>query len=126
MTSVGYYACISICRTPPGSASKTSFIPGYRPAGQQREEPLSPPPRGVHLQEFYALVNFVVPGYLGELRAFKNIFETAVLKGRDAGASEEEKEQGQMRMEELQKRCRGFILRRTADLSAAARMEMAD
>ena len=69
------------------------------------------------LQEFYALVNFVIPGYLGELRAFKNIFETAVLKGRDAGASEEEKEQGQMRMEELQKRCRGFILRRTAEVN---------
>ena len=69
------------------------------------------------LQEFYALVNFVVPGYLGELRAFKNIFESAVLRGRDTNASEEEREQGRMRMEELQKRCKGFILRRTAEVN---------
>lgn len=69
------------------------------------------------LQEFYALVNFVVPGYLGELRAFKNIFESAVLRGRDTTASEEEREQGRMRMEELQKRCKGFILRRTAEVN---------
>ena len=69
------------------------------------------------LQEFYALVNFVVPGYLGELRAFKNIFESAVLRGRDTMASEEEREQGRMRMEELQKRCKGFILRRTAEVN---------
>ena len=50
------------------------------------------------LQKFYALGNFVVPGYLGELRAFKNIFETAVLRGRNTMDSEEEKEQGRMRI----------------------------
>eukprot|EP00727_Mastigamoeba_balamuthi_P011178 m51a1_g6683 putative snf2-related domain-containing protein (1688) ;mRNA; f:232670-239767 len=65
------------------------------------------------LEEFYAMVNFVNPGVLGELGAFKKVWEQPILEGRDPSATPEQKELGDMRSKELSRVTAQFILRRS-------------
>ena len=70
-----------------------------------------------NLTEFYALVNFVVPGLLGELSTFRNFFEAAVARGNDRAATEADRELAQQRARELQARCDAVVLRRTSEVN---------
>ena len=70
-----------------------------------------------NLTEFYALVNFVVPGLLGELSTFRNFFEAAVARGNDRAATAADRELARQRARELQARCDAVVLRRTSEVN---------
>uniref|UniRef100_G1NDV6 Helicase ATP-binding domain-containing protein n=2 Tax=Meleagris gallopavo TaxID=9103 RepID=G1NDV6_MELGA len=53
------------------------------------------------LLEYFSLVHFVNSGILGTAQEFKRHFELPILKGRDADASEAERQKGEERLKEL-------------------------
>lgn len=69
------------------------------------------------LSEYFAMVDFVNPGVLGAYNAFKKVFEEPILNSRRTDATEEEKQLGAMRNEELARLTKMFVLRRTADIN---------
>lgn len=79
---------------------------------------LSGTPMQNDLSEFYTMVDFVNPGLLGKANTFKKEFELPILKSRQPGVSEDDKEKGEARSEELARLTSVFILRRSADLLA--------
>lgn len=64
------------------------------------------------LEEFYAMVNFVNPQFLGSEDAFSNVFNKNIMKGRNA-EDEENKEIIEKRTKTIIERAKIFILRRT-------------
>nr|XP_037284031.1 DNA repair and recombination protein RAD54B-like [Rhipicephalus microplus] len=68
------------------------------------------------LQEFFALVDFCNPGILGKSSSFRRIYEEPILRSQLPGATEEEKELGPARANELMQTTSPFILRRTQDV----------
>ncbi|XP_075540713.1 DNA repair and recombination protein RAD54B-like isoform X2 [Dermacentor variabilis] len=68
------------------------------------------------LQEFFALVDFCNPDILGKSSSFRRIYEEPILRSQLPGATEEEKELGQARANELMQVTAPFILRRTQDV----------
>ncbi|XP_012373582.2 DNA repair and recombination protein RAD54B [Dasypus novemcinctus] len=68
------------------------------------------------LQEFFAVIDFVNPGILGSLSAYKKIYEEPIIISREPSASEEEKELGEKRAAELTCLTGLFVLRRTQEI----------
>ncbi|XP_042320390.1 DNA repair and recombination protein RAD54B [Sceloporus undulatus] len=68
------------------------------------------------LQEFYALIEYVNPGVLGSLSAYKKVFEEPIIRSREHSATKEEIELGERRAAELTRLTGLFILRRTQDV----------
>ncbi|XP_071508468.1 DNA repair and recombination protein RAD54-like [Diadema antillarum] len=68
------------------------------------------------LLEYFSLVHFVNQGILGTAQEFKKNFETPILRGRDAFASDREKQRGQEKLQELAALVNKCIIRRTATL----------
>lgn len=66
--------------------------------------------------EWYSVVDFVNPGYLGKYTSFKKDFENPILRARQQGASPEDLEKGEEADRELKRQTGAFILRRTADI----------
>ncbi|KAI3402961.2 RAD54 [Candida oxycetoniae] len=68
------------------------------------------------LSEYFSLLNFANPGYLGTRNDFRKNFENAILRGRDADASDKEREIGDQKLTELSHLVSKFIIRRTNDI----------
>ncbi|CAO1618312.1 unnamed protein product [Parajaminaea phylloscopi] len=68
------------------------------------------------LSEYFALLSFAIPDLLGGKQEFRKNYEIAILKGRDALASDQEKEVGNAKLKELADLVQKFIIRRTNDL----------
>ncbi|TXT15851.1 hypothetical protein VHUM_00354 [Vanrija humicola] len=68
------------------------------------------------LSEYFALLNFANPEYLGSKADFKKNFENKILRGRDADASDKEKHESDAKLKELSGLVNKFIIRRTNDL----------
>jgi DNA repair and recombination RAD54-like protein len=68
------------------------------------------------LTEYFALLSFAIPGVLGTESEFRKNFENPILKGRDALASEKDREVGEQKLSELLQIANKFIIRRTSDL----------
>lgn len=68
------------------------------------------------LTEYFALLDFAVPGYLGTRVEFKKNFENAIMHGRNADASELQIEKCQAKLKELTTLVNRFVIRRTNDL----------
>ncbi|GAA5840836.1 hypothetical protein JCM11251_001710 [Rhodosporidiobolus azoricus] len=68
------------------------------------------------LNEYFSLLNFCNPGYLGTVKEFHKQYELPILKGRDGDATEKEQERGTAAMKELGGKVQKFIIRRTNDL----------
>lgn len=68
------------------------------------------------LNEYFSLLNFCNPGYLGTKQQFHKEFEMPILKGRDGDASDKEKERGDKAQKDLLIKVNKFIIRRTNDL----------
>ncbi|QIW98921.1 hypothetical protein AMS68_004439 [Peltaster fructicola] len=68
------------------------------------------------LSEYFSLLNFANPGYLGTRLDFRKQFELAILRGRDADASEADMQKGNERLAELLTLVNKFIIRRTNDI----------
>ncbi|KAF2150730.1 hypothetical protein K461DRAFT_280737 [Myriangium duriaei CBS 260.36] len=66
--------------------------------------------------EWYSVVDFVNPGYLGKYTSFKKDFENPILRARQQGASPEDVEKGEEADRELKRQTGAFIIRRTADI----------
>ncbi|XP_007885243.2 DNA repair and recombination protein RAD54-like isoform X2 [Callorhinchus milii] len=68
------------------------------------------------LLEYFSLVHFVNSGILGTAQEFKKRFELPILKGRDADASESERQRGEEKLKELISVVNGCLIRRTSDI----------
>ncbi|XP_043200083.1 DNA repair and recombination protein RAD54B-like [Amphibalanus amphitrite] len=68
------------------------------------------------LLEFFSLLQFVNPGALGSLAEFRRDYERPVVEGRQPGASEEIRQLGEERAEQLANITDRFILRRTQEV----------
>lgn len=68
------------------------------------------------LTEYFSLLNFANPGYLGSKADFRKNFELPIEKGRDADASIQRREAGGKAQAALTDLVQRFIIRRTNDL----------
>lgn len=82
----------------------------------ERRVILSGTPIQNDLSEYFSLLNFSNPGYLGTRNEFRKNFENAILRGRDADATDKEKEIGDQKLADLSKLVSKFIIRRTNDI----------
>lgn len=82
----------------------------------QRRVILTGTPIQNDLSEYFALLNFANPEYLGSKLDFKKNFESKILRGRDADATDKEKEESDAKLKELGGQVSKFIIRRTNDL----------
>ncbi|KAM4574256.1 DNA repair and recombination protein RAD54-like isoform 2-T2 [Fundulus diaphanus] len=67
----------------------------------QRRVLISGTPIQNDLLEYFSLVHFVNAGILGTAQEFKKRFELPILKGRDADASNRERQEGEEKLKEL-------------------------
>ncbi|GAA5851750.1 hypothetical protein JCM9279_004393 [Rhodotorula babjevae] len=68
------------------------------------------------LNEYFSLLDFCNPGYLGTKQEFHKQFELPILKGRDGDATDKQKERGDEAMKLLSNKVNKLIIRRTNDL----------
>ncbi|XP_035698266.1 DNA repair and recombination protein RAD54-like [Branchiostoma floridae] len=68
------------------------------------------------LLEYFSLVHFVNTGILGTAQEFKKRFETPILRGRDASASDKDQKRGEEKLKELLDIVDRCIIRRTASI----------
>ncbi|XP_039741053.1 DNA repair and recombination protein RAD54-like isoform X2 [Pteropus medius] len=68
------------------------------------------------LLEYFSLVHFVNSGILGTAYEFKKHFELPILKGRDAAATEADRQLGEERLRELTSIVNRCLIRRTSDI----------
>lgn len=68
------------------------------------------------MTEYFSLLNFANPGYLGSKADFRKNFELPIEKGRDADASERQREAGEKAQATLVELVNKFVIRRTNDL----------
>ncbi|KAJ3386210.1 DNA-dependent ATPase protein rad54 [Entophlyctis sp. JEL0112] len=67
-------------------------------------------------KEYYSLLSFAIPNILGTEQEFRKNFENPIQKGRDAEASEMDRQKGDEKLKELLAIANKFIIRRTAEL----------
>jgi DNA repair and recombination RAD54-like protein len=68
------------------------------------------------LSEYFALLNFANPGYLGTRLEFRKHYELPILRGRDAEGTEADVKKGGERLTELLTKVNKFIIRRSNDI----------
>lgn len=68
------------------------------------------------LTEYFSLLNFANPNFLGSKNDFRKNFENAIIRGRDAEATDAIKEVSEKKLKELGGLVTKFIIRRTNDL----------
>ncbi|CAL1704639.1 unnamed protein product [Somion occarium] len=68
------------------------------------------------LSEYFSLLNFANPNFLGSKNDFRKNFENAIIRGRDADASDANKAACEKKLKELGGLVAKFIIRRTNDL----------
>ncbi|KAM0787868.1 hypothetical protein ACM66B_003920 [Microbotryomycetes sp. NB124-2] len=68
------------------------------------------------LNEYFSLLNFCNPGYLGTRADFHKVYENPILRGREGDATDKQKERGDAMLSELAGKVNKFIIRRTNDL----------
>ncbi|KAJ3355517.1 DNA-dependent ATPase protein rad54 [Allomyces javanicus] len=68
------------------------------------------------LTEYFALLNFACPTLLGEPAHFRKHYKLPIERGRDADATDKEKDLCEERMRELVKQANSVMIRRTQDL----------
>lgn len=82
----------------------------------ERRVILSGTPIQNDLTEYYALLDFANPGYLGTKAEFRKKFEGPILRGRDAAGTDADKTKGEAATVELSSLVKKFIIRRTNDI----------
>lgn len=82
----------------------------------ERRVILSGTPIQNDLSEYFSLLNFANPGYLGTRLDFKKNFENVILRGRDAGATDKERMAGDAKLGDMSVLVSKFIIRRTNDI----------
>uniref|UniRef100_A0A3Q3SYP8 DNA repair and recombination protein RAD54-like n=1 Tax=Mastacembelus armatus TaxID=205130 RepID=A0A3Q3SYP8_9TELE len=82
----------------------------------QRRVLISGTPIQNDLLEYFSLVHFVSAGILGTAQEFKKRFEIPILKGRDADASDKDRQCGEEKLKELISIVNRCLIRRTSDI----------
>ncbi|KAG8967062.1 DNA-dependent ATPase protein rad54 [Tulasnella sp. 419] len=82
----------------------------------ERRVILSGTPIQNDLSEYFSLLNFANPDFLGSKNDFRKNFENAIIRGRDADASDAVKAESERKLKELGGLVTKFIIRRTNDL----------
>ncbi|XP_044054505.1 DNA repair and recombination protein RAD54-like isoform X2 [Siniperca chuatsi] len=82
----------------------------------QRRVLISGTPIQNDLLEYFSLVHFVNAGILGTAQEFKKRFELPILKGRDADASNKDRQTGEEKLKELISIVNRCLIRRTSDI----------
>lgn len=82
----------------------------------ERRVLLSGTPIQNDLLEYYSLIHFVNRDILGTTQQFKKRFETPILRGRDADATDNEQKRGEEKLQELAEIVNRCIIRRTQAL----------
>ncbi|XP_029905787.1 DNA repair and recombination protein RAD54-like [Myripristis murdjan] len=82
----------------------------------QRRVLISGTPIQNDLLEYFSLVHFVNAGILGTAQEFKKKFELPILKGRDADASDKDRQAGEEKLKELISIVNRCLIRRTSDI----------
>ncbi len=67
------------------------------------------------LEELYAVVNFVCPGYLGSLPAYKTEFSNIIVLGNESSSNDHCRAQGKLASNKLGVKINQILLRRTQD-----------
>lgn len=68
------------------------------------------------MSEYYSLFDFANPGLLGTPSEFRRNFETPILRGRDADATEKERQISDDKVAEFWGIVSKFTIRRTNDI----------
>ncbi|KNC31773.1 hypothetical protein FF38_08273 [Lucilia cuprina] len=68
------------------------------------------------LSEYFSLLDFANPGFLGTRAEFRKNFELQILRGRDADATDEQVTKGAEKLKELLGIVHKFIIRRSNDI----------
>lgn len=82
----------------------------------QRRVILSGTPIQNDLSEYFALLNFANPNYLGTRAEFRKKYEIPILRGRDADGTDKDRQKGDECLKELLGLVNKFIIRRTNDI----------
>lgn len=82
----------------------------------QKRVILSGTPIQNDLSEYFALLNFANPNYLGTKNDFRKRYEIPILRGRDADGTDVDRKLGDERLSELLTLVNKFIIRRTNDI----------
>lgn len=82
----------------------------------ERRVVLSGTPIQNDLLEYFSLLNFANPDYLGTRMDFRKNYENDILRGRDAIATDEERKKGDEKLAALAQMVLKFIIRRTNDI----------
>ncbi|KAI7854251.1 P-loop containing nucleoside triphosphate hydrolase protein [Circinella umbellata] len=82
----------------------------------QRRVILSGTPIQNDLSEYYSLLDFANPGLLGTPNEFRRNFENPILRGRDADASEKDRQVSDQKVAEFWAIVSRFTIRRTNDI----------
>ncbi|KAF1979898.1 helicase swr1 [Bimuria novae-zelandiae CBS 107.79] len=112
-TPIGLLLCDEGHRLKNGESQTFTALNGLN---VQRRVILSGTPIQNDLSEYFALLNFANPGYLGTRNEFRKQFEIPILRGRDADATDEGRKKGDERLAELLNLVNKFIIRRTNDI----------
>jgi DNA repair and recombination RAD54-like protein len=113
---------VSACAVVSFSADGTTFFAdsqtfqALNALNVQRRVILSGTPIQNDLSEYFSLLNFANPEYLGTRLDFRKNFELKILRGRDSDATEKERQESDAKLKELGGQVSKFIIRRTNDL----------
>ncbi|KAF8350633.1 DNA repair protein, SNF2 family [Amanita rubescens] len=82
----------------------------------QRRVILTGTPIQNDLSEYFSLLDFANPNFLGSKNDFRKNYENAIIRGRDSMASDKTKAESEKKLKELGGLVTKFIIRRTNDL----------
>lgn len=112
-TPIGLLLCDEGHRLKNGESQTFTALNGLN---VQRRVILSGTPIQNDLSEYFALLNFANPNYLGTRAEFRKQYEIPILRGRDANGTEADIQKGNERLAELLTLVNKFIIRRTNDI----------
>jgi DNA repair and recombination RAD54-like protein len=112
-TPIGLLLCDEGHRLKNGESQTFTALTGLN---VQKRVILTGTPIQNDLSEYFALLNFANPNYLGTRADFHKQYELPILRGRDADGTDEDRKKGDERLRELLTLVNKFIIRRTNDI----------
>jgi DNA repair and recombination RAD54-like protein len=112
-TRIGLLLCDEGHRLKNGESQTFTALNGLN---VDRRVILSGTPIQNDLTEYFSLLNFANPNYLGTRNDFRKKFELPILRGRDAAGSDIDRQKGDAAVTELLALVNKFIIRRTNDI----------
>ncbi|RDI81760.1 hypothetical protein Vi05172_g8287 [Venturia inaequalis] len=112
-TPIGLMLCDEGHRLKNGDSQTFTALNGLN---VQKRVILSGTPIQNDLSEYFSLLNFANPNYLGTRADFRKKYEIPILRGRDAAGTDADQKKGNERLAELLTLVNKFIIRRTNDI----------